>query len=227
MSGLYFLLPVLLTIFISFLVVRAGAIALMMTGMDRKRAVFQALSSFTGTGFTTKEAELVINHPTRRKIVSWLMILGNAGFVTIIVTTTSSLVTSKGYTLPINVVLLAGGIGLIYKIVSQREFMRKFERYIENKLVKSPAFVEEAAVEDLLHLMEGYGLIKGIITEDSPLAGSDISGFRLRKGKSQILGIERKNDWLPIPSPDEKILAGDRIIVYGNLNELKDVFKED
>jgi Trk-type K+ transport system membrane component len=81
MSGFYFLMPTLLTIFVSFLIVRAAALALMMTGMDRNRAVFQALSSFSGTGFTTKEAERVINHPKRRKIITWLMILGNAGIL--------------------------------------------------------------------------------------------------------------------------------------------------
>ena len=59
MDGLYFLLPTLLVIFFSFLIVRADAIALMMTGMDRKRAVFQALSAFSGTGFTTK----LLHHP--------------------------------------------------------------------------------------------------------------------------------------------------------------------
>ncbi|MCK4262353.1 hypothetical protein KAX00_04525, partial [bacterium] len=78
MSGLYFLLPALLAIFLLFLIVRAAAIALMMTGMDEKRARFQALSAFSGTGFTTKEAESIVNHPIRRKIVTWLMILGNA-----------------------------------------------------------------------------------------------------------------------------------------------------
>ena len=49
MTGLYLLLPVLLTILASFLVVRAGAIALIMTGMDPQKASFQALSAFTRT----------------------------------------------------------------------------------------------------------------------------------------------------------------------------------
>ena len=63
MRGLYFLLPMFLTIFISFLVVRAAAIAFMLTGLDRHKAIFQALSAFTGTGFTTREAERVTSHP--------------------------------------------------------------------------------------------------------------------------------------------------------------------
>ena len=84
MLGLYFLFPTLLAILISFLFVRAAAIALMMTGLEKNKARFQALSAFTGTGFTTKEAEIVVNHPQRRKIVRWLMIMGNAGIVTVI-----------------------------------------------------------------------------------------------------------------------------------------------
>lgn len=226
MSGLYFIFPVLITILVSFLIVRAAAIALMMTGLDRKRAVFQALSSFSGTGFTTKEAEFVVNNPTRRRIVTWLMILGNAGFVTVIVTGTSTLVTSKGYTLPVNVLLLAGGIVLIYRVASRKEFIRKFERYIENKLVRSAAF-EEEPVEDLLHLMEGYGLVKGIITDTSPLLGAPVSECKVCEGKVLILGIEREKEWLPIPGPQEKMIAGDRIVVYGNMKELKTLFKEE
>ena len=92
MGGLYFLLPTLFIILVSFLMVRAAAIALMMTGMDEKGLRFQFLSAFSGTGFITKEAEFVMNHPLRRRIISWLMILGNAGIVTVIVTTTSSYV---------------------------------------------------------------------------------------------------------------------------------------
>ncbi|MGB8952865.1 MAG: hypothetical protein WCC06_09420 [Candidatus Aminicenantales bacterium] len=50
MSSLHFLFPTLIAIFISFLFVRAAAIALMLTGMEKKKAKFQALSAFSGTG---------------------------------------------------------------------------------------------------------------------------------------------------------------------------------
>ena len=43
MGGFYFLLPSLFVILVSFLIIRAAAIALMMTEMDEKRAKFQAL----------------------------------------------------------------------------------------------------------------------------------------------------------------------------------------
>lgn len=225
MDGLYFLVPASLMIFFSFLIVRAAAIALMMTGMDRKRAVFQALSAFSGTGFTTKEAESIVNHPERRRIVSWLMILSNAGIVTVIITATSSLVTSKGYQLSINVLVLLVGIYMIYKIATHKGFIRRWESFIEDKLVKSPTF-EEGATEDLLHLLEGNGLVRAIITESSSLIGSSLSECELCEKGLMVLGIERGKNWIPIPKAKDMIQEGDRIVVYGPLEVLRALFRE-
>ena len=198
----------------------------MMTGLEKKKARFQALSAFSGTGFTTKEAELVINHPVRRKIVTWLMIMGNAGVVTVIVTATSSFSTSRGYQLPINVLVLVVGIFLIYKIATYKKFTRKWESFIEKKLIKSPTF-EEAATEDLLHFLEGYGLVKKIISDKSVLIGSSLSKCRLSEKGLLVLGIERGKNWIPTPKASEKLLQGDNLVVYGPLDVLKDLLKEE
>lgn len=45
-------------------------------------AQFQARSALMGVGYTTAEAEDVTSHPTRRRIVLFLMTFGNAGVVT-------------------------------------------------------------------------------------------------------------------------------------------------
>jgi hypothetical protein len=224
MSGLYFLFPTLLAIFISFLFVRASSIALMMTGMEKNKARFQALSAFSGTGFTTKEAELVINHPKRRKIVTWLMIMGNAGIVTVIVTASASFATSRGYVIAIDVMILVIGIFLIYKIASYRKFTRKWENFIESRLIKSPVF-EEGITEDLLHFLEGYSVVKKIIPENSPLVGIELSKYRLNEKGVLVLGIEREKHWIPIPKANEKMLEGDRLVVYGPNKVLKELLR--
>lgn len=226
MTGLYFLLPTLVAIFISFLVVRAAAIALMMTGLDKKRAVFQALSAFTGTGFTTREAERVVGHPKRRFIISWLMILGNAGIVTVIVATTTSMVKSGGARLPLNVLFLIIGILIIYRVATSKGFVRSWEDYIEEKLIKHRVF-EEAPVEDLLHILEGYGLVRAVVGEDSTLAGKELSEIRAGEKHIIFLGIERGHEWIPVPKATEKILGGDRVVAYGHVDTLKEHFREE
>ena len=226
MIGLYLLLPTLLVIITSLLIVRAGTIALMMTGIDQKRAAFQALSAFTRAGFTTREAELVVNNPQRRRIITWLIILGNAGLVAIIVSATSSVVASQGYQVPITIFAIIIGTYLIYKLISHVGFIRKWEGFIEKRFIKSHVF-EEAATEDLLHLIEGYGLVRTITTENSPFVGAALSDLRALDSDIVILGIERGKVWIPSPKATVKIEEDDKLIVYGHINVLRGIFKED
>jgi hypothetical protein len=220
MTGLYFLLPTLLVIFISYLIVRAGAVALMITGMEEKKARFQSLSAFSGTGFTTREAESVVNHPQRRRIVSTLIILGNAGIVTVIVTSTSSLVTSKAHHLPFIPLILVAGIALIYIIGKNKGFIKGWEELVKKRLDRRETF-DETDAEDLLHLGEGYGLVRISIRPDSRWQGRPFSEFSAGIQSALLLGIERKGKWIPIPGPHETIAENDRLVVYGRLKTVE------
>ncbi len=66
----------LLVIAVSLVITRVATVVLVASGMSRQHARFQSRSAFTGTGFTTSEAESVLNHPLRRKVVMLLMLLG-------------------------------------------------------------------------------------------------------------------------------------------------------
>ena len=68
------LFALLAIIFISLLVVRIGTNALVMTGMSLPASQFQASSAFFGVGFTTSEAEMVVGHAVRRKIILHLIV---------------------------------------------------------------------------------------------------------------------------------------------------------
>jgi hypothetical protein len=66
------------------LIMWIGSIALEATGLERSRARFQALSALSGTGFTTSQAEFIVEHPKRRSIVSYLIFIGNTGIIALI-----------------------------------------------------------------------------------------------------------------------------------------------
>jgi hypothetical protein len=226
MSGLYLLLPTFLVIVISFLVVRAGAIALMFTGMDEKRARFQALSAFTRTGFTTKEAEIVVKDPRRRQIITWLIVLGNAGIVTVIVTATSSLSSSEGYFIAVDIGILLVGVYLVYLVLKRTPLSRTWEKFIEKRFVHSE-FLEEDTSEDLLHLAEGYGMLQVFITADSPFIGRSLLQANTEENEFWVVGIERGKEWISLPRSREIINDGDKLIVYGNLKTLRQLFKQE
>ena len=86
MVSIILLVPVIIIIVLSVVVVKIGSVALTMTGMSESKAHFQSLSAFSGTGFTTRDSEVIMEDGMRRKIVMVLMILGNAGYITVITT---------------------------------------------------------------------------------------------------------------------------------------------
>jgi hypothetical protein len=153
------------------------------------------------------------------------MIMGNAGIVTVIVTATSSFTTSEGYQLPVNLLILIVGILLIYRLAKYRGFTRKWEHFIEKRLIKSPGF-EESATEDLLHFLEGYGLVKKIVHEGSSISGKSLAKSKLNEKGILVLGIERNKVWIPTPKSSEIISQGDYLVIYGPLKVLKSKLEE-
>ncbi|MBU1084567.1 MAG: potassium transporter TrkA, partial [Candidatus Omnitrophica bacterium] len=122
---LIFVIPVVAIIVISTFIVKIAAVALNLTGLDAKHSFFQALSAFTGTGFTTRDSEQVVGHDIRRRIIMILMILGNAGLVSVI--TTLMLSFRKGGFAPVlvNIVVILIAILLLIKIAANKGIMRK------------------------------------------------------------------------------------------------------
>jgi hypothetical protein len=221
-TGLYLILPVLLIVFLSFLIVRAAAVLLVLTGMDPQRARFQALSAFTRTGFTTHEAELVVRNPSRRRIIIWLMILGNAGIITVMVTATSAFVQSKGAFVGINFASLVAGLFVIWLVARHKGLGGRWERYIVKRFGRAPE-LEEVFCEDLTHLAEGYGVLRVLVP-----AGSRFVGLSLRQvaaeGGLRVLGLERDDRWLPVPERDQAVRAGDSLVLFGRLQKMREMF---
>lgn len=82
LGGLAFLIPVVVVV--SWFVRQGATIALMLTGMDKRKARFEVLSAFFGVGFTTRNSEEIVYHPQRLKVISTVIIIGNAGLITVI-----------------------------------------------------------------------------------------------------------------------------------------------
>ncbi len=101
---------------VSIFVVRIAAVAMRLTGLDDASARFQALSAFTGTGFTTNESEMIVNYPVRRRIVSLVMIIGNLGLVGVFATIVASVVQTDGEVGAVmqQLVWLLAGIALLW-----------------------------------------------------------------------------------------------------------------
>lgn len=224
MSSIYYLVPTLIAIVISLLIVRAGAIALMMTGMNFEKAKFQSLSAFSGTGYTTREAERIVNNPRRRKIVSWLMVLGNAGIVTVIVTATSSFAKAKGLEVGLNALVLLSGLSIIIALARHAPFVKRWEIFTQARLARLKIFDDDTTVDELLHITEGFGVVRIQLLDNSPLIGQTLSEINATLEHSLVLGIERDREWLPTPRLTIPLMADDYLVIYGKLEDLTEHF---
>lgn len=71
-------------IFIYLIIVEVFVMLFRITGLTDEKARFQVISMLTNSGYTTREAELIINSKTRRKLARFVMIFGYAFTVTIV-----------------------------------------------------------------------------------------------------------------------------------------------
>ena len=216
---------VLLLIFICviYVIVIMGGLALQLTGVEKARAQFQALSAFSGTGFTTKEAETMVNHPRRRKIIMYLMILGNAGLVSIIATFASSLKKTSVMDLSINLGIIAVSIFLLHRLASYQKFARRLRRRL-SKMVRRLFHLDQVHMDEVLEQGDGYGVMRVLMGPECEATGKNLIHSGLSRHEIHVLCIERDQGNIPFPKADNHIRSGDRLVCYGKMKSMRRFF---
>jgi hypothetical protein len=210
----------LIAILVSFIIVRIGGFALQLTGVEPEVARFQALSAFSGTGFTTREAERVVGHRTRRRIVTILIILGNAGLVTIIATLVASFTQVTGYMwFFIRLAVIVGGIFGLYQLIIRSNVGQRILDRLQRPLMKR-ILREIPAVEEIFHVEKDWAISLVMIKGSSKSIGLSVADIAA-EGDIEILSIDRADTYLTRPDLEEKIVEGDRLLVYANRKSLK------
>ena len=212
----------LIAILVSFIIVRIGGFALQLTGIEPDVARFQALSAFSGTGFTTREAERVVGHRTRRRIVTILIILGNAGTVTVIATLVASFTQVSGYTwFFIRLAVIIGGIFGLYQLIIRSNVGQRIldwlQRPVMNRILRGAP-----AVEEIFHVEKDWAISLVLIRERSKSIGLSVADIAA-EGDIEILGINRAGTYLTRPNREEEIGEGDRLLVYANRKSVKQI----
>ena len=227
----------IIILIVSFIIVRIGAIAFELTGLEWSLAKFQALSCFTGTGFTTKEAELITVNPQRRRIATVLIVLGHAGLVSLIATFANSLRTDiimPKFTIPfvhsvipsrlvpwLNLALIAFAVYASYKIFTHSKFATRFTDLLRSRIVKRE-IIKPVSFEELMVATGGYGISKIEVCKDNPILNKTLLESDLRKSDILVLSVERGEEIIPNPSANTRILLGDKLICFGKLGNIRD-----
>lgn len=217
-------LTLVVVVTIGLIVTRVATVALTMTGMSLQHARFQARSAFTGTGFTTSEAEAVVNHPARRRIVMVLMLVSGAGAVSVLGALVLSFagVDSTMGGLQRAVVIVLALAGLLW-LARSGPVDRNLRRVIERLLRRYTDFdVRDYAA--LLHLRGRWRVVQLPVRDEDWVTSRPLGQLRLPEEGVAVLGVERDDDtWIGAPAEDLHLQAGDVVVLYGREAMLDDI----
>lgn len=227
MVAIYAVVSVLLVFALSLLVVRVGAVALEMTGLSTDVASFQAVSAFSGAGFTTSEAEGVIATPERRRIIKALIRLGSLGIVTAIASLVLSFAGEGGGSDASRLTILVVGAGSIVVLARSRWLNRLVTPVVRWGLARSTA-LDLRDYTQLLRLGRGYRVAEIAVEEDDWLADKPLRNLDLSAEGVIVLGIVRPDgSYLGVPGGDRTLYPGDTLLAYGRERRLKELSERE
>ena len=217
------IVSLLLIVFLSLVVARIATVALVHTGLGHEAARFQARSALTGVGFTTSEAEQIVSHPVRRRVVMVLMLVGNAGIVAAMASLLLSFVRPGGTNGMTVLGLLAAGIALIWWIASSQWIDARLSRVISWALGRWTS-LDARDYAKLLHLRHDYGVTELLVRAGDWLANRELQETQLGGEGILVLGIECPGgEFIGAPSGSTEIRAGDRLVLYGRIARIAEV----
>lgn len=215
-------LVLIIIVIVSYVIVTAGATAYELTGLDRATAQFQALSAFTGAGFTTRVSERVIEVPLRRRITSLLIVLGYAGTASVIASVVTSVdVDSWGATI-LNLAVMAVAAVAVWWLL--RRFGTLFLADTIRRFMLPRMTTDQVPHEELLLYKAGFGITRIEVPPNSRVVGLRLRELDLRSFNVQVLAVEEDNGVHPIPDPDWRFRQGHRLIVYGEVRKVQEAF---
>lgn len=200
--------------------------ALIATGVPPEIAAFQARSAFSGAGFTTTEAENVVNHPTRRRIIATTMFAGSLGTPTLVVTVLLGFIApGPGSTLERTLVVVSGTFLIVVTVLNKA--VRGWLIGIGNRSTERrlrPALGSSA--EEILSLGDDFVVdVVRLEADPGPTARSLRSLSHALPGIT-ILGIRSSGTYRGEPPVDHELHAGDELIVHGRRDRIAGLVAE-
>ena len=209
-------------------IVRVATVGLTMTGVSKDLAQFQALSAFTGAGFTTTESEDIVNHPLRRRIVMHLMLLGHVGIVVAIPSVVLSFLNTGGSDdwssqLHVRAGVLVGGLLLLFIIAGSR-YVERIMWSVNTWALRRFGEIHVQDYTRLLRVARNYVISELHVRQGDWLAGWTLQQLRLANEGVLVLGIEKPNgDYLGALRGHTRLEVDDCLILYGQQESLLDL----
>lgn len=205
------------------LVLEISAELLVISGLDREIARFQAVSMLTATGYTTMEAELILRHPLRRKIAMFLILFGVFSLAVLI--SGFSGILAQSFRIP-QLSIVTGFFALLLVFVKigrvQRRLTRRFHQHLTRDFQ-----LHELPIEEVLYTCEDDLLTRIDIGPDSRWKGKRGDELVSKDEDLLLLFIERGEKKQRCGTKSLTVQEGDRLYIYGNKTTIEQKFAHE
>lgn len=201
------------------LIVEVLSIVFRITGLDLRKARFQVISILTHTGFTTRESELIAQHPLRRRLASALMLVSYLAQVSLISLLLNMI--SQNINQLLYVALGLAGVIAVFLFLTRNKYVSsRFDRLIE-KVIARRFSKQKHSIDQVLKISPEYGVYEILVDSDSVLAGRALKDVNLSEQFIHVLKVDSGASTVDFPSADYVVGDGDVLIVYGKIKSIK------
>ncbi len=199
-----------------------------LTGLPEEKAKLQVVSLLTTCGFTTKETEVFVTTPTRRKLAITAMIFGYA-FSATLVSAFISIVLTIGNNEDENlwfIFLILVGILLIILILSKIKFVKNAFDSLIFKL--GHIFVKEKT-KNFIKVIDDCGANSivelTLVTLPKGFYDKTLEELKIKQNYGlTVLAIMRNDKTIHEVSRNDILKEKDMLTLYGNLKTIKQLF---
>jgi hypothetical protein len=196
-----------------------------LTGLNLKVSRFQVISLMTGTGFTTGESELILGHPIRRKLATFLILFGAFSLAVIISTISNFL--SNDLRL-IHILYIAGGVMLVFGVLKLTCIQTILSKLF-HKQMKQNVELGDLPIRDVFLTEKKDYLIKLHIYTDSSLVYKTVNQVINESKHLEFVVLFIKRGELKMRGNiyNEIIHEGDQLFLYGDKEIITKQFQHD
>lgn len=205
------------------LLVEILAIVFRVTGLDAQKSRFQVISILTHTGFTTRESELIAQHPLRRKLASGLMLvsyLAQVSLISLLLNMISQNITQLLYVAAALAVIVA-----VFLFITKNKYIsRKIDKFVEKIILKRiMKQTKRRSVDQVLKISPEFAVYEILVDGSGFLVNKTLQDAKLSEMFIHVLKVDRGSETVDFPSADFLIQDGDILIVYGKIKYIKEL----
>ena len=224
------LLILLFLVILYITIIEIFTVIFMLTGVSNTRAKFQVISLLTNCGFTTTESEIIVSSRKRRKIAITIMLFGNifnVAIVSLLVNMVIFFSKNKDFNVFHSILYLLSFLAFII-IIRKIPIFRVIFDNIVKRIATKVIFSRKANPMLIFDNFHGFVIAEIKIVEvPEKLNNRTLLESRISNDYGiRVLNIKRNDLSMGDISKDEVIMKNDRVMVYGPLGNIIEVFEQ-